>query len=302
MHRLRWRASEEWDWRRRKAFVIELGAQKRSGSEVSAEEQQGQTLYGCLHLILCLYGWKGGLVFLRGIVGIYRSHRCQRSSRGHPIGLDSWPRLLKRSSWRCTRTLGLWRRRVRRTTTILNGGWNSLGVDIMVVMLRIRGRVRGIDTTGSEEVQTRISRCSILSVKMGTRTRVAWWLHLNVNILILFHLSAFVFISISSASCSRVAYTASCFSPVMSLSLSALISIPPSATTTSSTPTRSPRCKDSFNVSTVLCIHFLRILGGILSSMNALPSPLSCLSPISSESDDHGEKLRRKCECDRMWP
>ena len=36
-------------------FVIELGTQKRSGSEVSAEERQGQTSYGCLHLILCLY-------------------------------------------------------------------------------------------------------------------------------------------------------------------------------------------------------------------------------------------------------
>ena len=66
--------------------------------------------------------------------------------------------------------------------------------------------------------------------------------------------------------------------------------------------TNSPRCKDSFNVSAVLCIHVLHIFGGILSSMNALPSPLSCLSPISSESDEHGEELQCKCECDRMWP
>ena len=51
--------------------MIDLGAQRRLGSEESAEEQQGQTSCDCLHLILCLYDWEGGPVFLRGIVGIY---------------------------------------------------------------------------------------------------------------------------------------------------------------------------------------------------------------------------------------
>ena len=49
----------------------------------------------------------------------------------------------------------------------------ELEVGIGVSMGSGRGRVRGIDATGSEEVQTRISRRSILSVKEGTGTRVA---------------------------------------------------------------------------------------------------------------------------------